>query len=201
MLSLSTINRWAKVDMLRPQSVAEHSFRVWVLVQDLYDQMFDVDSNSFERQSTYEWALIHDAEEVYTGDIPSDVKDLIEHIAPGVLDKLKDHVLRDKMPAVLTKQRGLKGTLPAYLVKIAEICETILYLRAYGANLAKNQEVEGFNLDKMNKLLASVSNRYRSLPWQRAYDWVHDILAPQPNPAMPYLETVPPGTTQVEQST
>lgn len=192
MLSLSTINRWAKVDMLRPQSVAEHSFRVWVLVQDLYDQMFDIDHNSFEKQSTYEWALIHDAEEVYTGDIPSDVKDLIEHIAPGVLDKLKDHVLRDKMPAVLTKQRGLKGTLPAYLVKIAEICETILYLRAYGSDYVKNTEVEGFNRHKLNTLLADLSNRYRSVPWQKAYDWVGEVLTPQLTPPIPALDRQPP---------
>lgn len=191
MLSLSTINRWAKVDMLRPQSVAEHSFRVWVLVQDLYDQMFDIDHNSFEKQSTYEWALVHDAEEVYTGDIPSDVKDLIEHIAPGVLDKLKDHVLRDKMPAILTKQRGLKGTLPVYLVKIAEICETILYLRAYGADLIQKTQVEGFNYLKLNKVLADVAYRYKSLPWQRAYDWVHDILSPERIPVLPPLNLRP----------
>lgn len=182
MLALSTINRWAKVDMLRPQSVAEHSFRVWVLVQDLYDVMFDIDHNSFEKQSTHEWALIHDAEEVYTGDIPSDVKQILEKLSPGVTDKLKEHVLRDRLPRILLKQRGLQGTLPYYIVKIAETVEAILYLREYGVNFIRKVEIENFNTDRLNVVLKDVSARYKSLPWQRAYDWVRDMLGPAPTP-------------------
>src|SRR5688572_14693816 len=160
MLALSTVNRWAIVDMVRPQSVAEHSYRVWVLVQDLYEMMFPVEHNSFEKASSETWALIHDADEVYTGDIPTTVKIALEKLAPGIVGRLKEVVLRDRMPQVLRKLRGLEGTLPAFFVKIADTVEAILYLREYCVSEARKAEVENTLMITLNSTLADVSRRY-----------------------------------------
>jgi 5'-deoxynucleotidase YfbR-like HD superfamily hydrolase len=180
LLALSTVNRWGIVDMLRPQSVAEHSYRVWVLVQDLYDVMFPVEHNTFEQRAASDWALTHDAEEVFTGDLPTTVKIILEEICPGITYKLKERVLRDKLPQILNRQRGLEGTLPAYFVKIAETVEAILYLREYGVNMNRKIQVENTLLGTLEAVIKDVAMRYMSLPWDKARDWCEEILRREP---------------------
>lgn len=187
MLGLTTVNRWAIVDMLRPQSVAEHSYRVWILTQDLYEVMFPVEHNTFEHRAAGDWALTHDAEEVYTGDLPTTVKMILEELSPGITHKLKERVLRDKLPAILARQRGLEGTLPAYLVKIAETVEAILYLREYGVNLGRKIEVENTLIGSLEHCLRDSAGRYKSLPWDKAEAWCKDVLAPA---AVPYTRVL-----------
>lgn len=180
MLALTTVNRWAIVDMIRPQSVAEHSYRVWVLVQDLYTLMFPVEHNTFEYQGAQWWALTHDAEEVYTGDLPTTVKVILEQLSPGITHKLKEAVLRDRMPTVLTRMRGIDGTFPAHLVKIAETVEATLYLREYCVSFQRRMDVENTLITALNAQLKDATSKYKSLPWDRVHHWCRDMLAPQP---------------------
>lgn len=182
MLALSTVGRWTIVDMSRKQSVAEHSYRVWVLAQDLYDVMFPIDHNTFEQRATNDWALIHDVDEVYTGDIPTTVKTILEELSPGITDRLKERVLRDRLPAVMERQRGLKGTLPSYLVKIADTVEAILYLREYGVNPYKRVEVENTLLGTLEVVLTTGEARFKSLPWSGVRAWCKEVLDPPPFP-------------------
>lgn len=188
MLALTTVNRWAVVDMVRPQSVAEHSYRVWVLVQDLYELMFPVEHNSFEYQGAQWWALTHDAEEVYTGDLPTTVKLILEQLSPGITHKLKEAVLKDRMPVVLSRMRGIDGTFPAHLVKIAETVEAILYLREYCVSSNRKIEVENTLTSALNGHLKIASMKYHSLPWDRAWAWCRDLLAPQQVPEATRLD-------------
>lgn len=176
MLALTTVNRWAIVDMLRPQSVAEHSYRVWVLTQDLYEIMFPVEHNTFEYHGAQWWALTHDAEEVFTGDLPTTVKLILEQLSPGITHKLKEAVLRDRLPVILSRMRGIDGTFPAYLVKIAETVEATLYLREYCVNANRRIEVENTLIQTLNDYLLAGSSKYRSLPWDKAKEWCRDLL-------------------------
>lgn len=180
MLELSTINRWAIVDMFRPQSVADHTYRVWVLVQDLYEVMEDLNHNTFEKESTMMWAMIHDVEEVYTGDIPSVLKDILEKLSPGITTKLKEHVLAEKLPTVATRMRGIKGTLPDYYVKIADCVEAVLYARRYCTDLNRKAEVINYLDTKLEQVVEDVEKRYRSIPWDRCREWIRQVLDHEP---------------------
>ena len=71
MLRLSHIKRWAVIPTHQNQSVAEHSFNCVALLMwtaDLLHVRFLLDKEMIVA------ALIHDAEEAVTGDIPSPVK-------------------------------------------------------------------------------------------------------------------------------
>lgn len=63
---------------IKHYSVAEHSIHVSHLVN----------------HTLARWALLHDAEEAYTGDITRSMKGALETIAPGALKKLVDPIKR-----------------------------------------------------------------------------------------------------------
>ena len=70
-LRLSFVPRWAIVSMAKTQSVAEHSFNVAIITKRLCRMLmysFDIVNNMVV------YALDHDYDEVYTGDIPTPAK-------------------------------------------------------------------------------------------------------------------------------
>jgi 5'-deoxynucleotidase YfbR-like HD superfamily hydrolase len=87
LLSLSYVGRWAITPMFRNQTVAEHSFRVAAIALEISSTMFKHPDDSpeigFRRQcEVIYWALVHDATEAYTGDLPSPFK---SHLGKNVL--------------------------------------------------------------------------------------------------------------------
>lgn len=79
-LNMSYVQRWVIAPMLRTQSVAEHTFRVMVLVRVLVASLIDQGYNSRYGNGTDMYhallaAMDHDADEVYTGDMPGTDKD------------------------------------------------------------------------------------------------------------------------------
>lgn len=121
------VMRWGIVAMGgRGQSVAEHQWKVWLLATAFYDGLFQGTVNSFDRAALQEYALTHDLGECLLGDIPTPAKELIgkeavrdaerrarKEIAPE-LAELEDH------------------SLIGVIVKIADIAESIVYLRRWG---------------------------------------------------------------------
>ena len=76
LLNLSYVQRWIIAPMDLPQSVAEHSFRVLVIVRGLHDVMTTKGIRAFDLYNAMVYAIQHDSEEVYTGDIPGTHKDI-----------------------------------------------------------------------------------------------------------------------------
>lgn len=70
MLNLSYVQRWVIMPTNRPQSVAEHSYRVAIIAMALLDHC-----SIPGREYVIRACLSHDVEEVYTGDIPGPDKD------------------------------------------------------------------------------------------------------------------------------
>lgn len=87
-LNLTYVPRWTIVPMMRHQSVAEHSFRVALIAQDLG---WRINRPSLSLSAAI-CALSHDAEESVTGDIPSTAKPPtpFPEDAVGILVKLAD---------------------------------------------------------------------------------------------------------------
>lgn len=66
-LHQSYVQRWVVAPMYRPQSVAEHAYRVTLIARHLATEL-GLDVN--ERNVVTGMALFHDAPEVLTGDMP-----------------------------------------------------------------------------------------------------------------------------------
>lgn len=180
LLNLSTIKRWQIVDMIRDQSVAEHQYRVWVLAQDLYEQVVDTPSNYNDKWAVHLWALVHDAEESKTGDIPTSTKAEIEELAPGVMDRVKEKVLARIAPWVGGLSRGVHGSLPGHVVKIADLCETIIYLRTYAISTERAIEVEAYLAPKIRDVITRAEAGNQRYDWNRARAWCRELLGEGP---------------------
>ncbi len=70
-LRCSIIKRWGIIKTSREQSVAEHSFNVAIITGKLCD-MLEIDGNA--KNGVIAEAILHDTDEVYTGDIPTPAK-------------------------------------------------------------------------------------------------------------------------------
>jgi 5'-deoxynucleotidase YfbR-like HD superfamily hydrolase len=130
LMDLHKVSRWSMLPDMKRQSVAEHSYRVWVIATHLYDLLFPVPHNSFNREMLREWALIHDADEHWLGvDLPSQVKKQMKAVSPAIFDKLADKHFKLIMPRYLEVKRGIHGTVEEAVVKIADIAEAMSYLK------------------------------------------------------------------------
>lgn len=106
---LCYVPRWVIVPMLRHQSVAEHSYRVTLIVMTL------VESKKWSAGSIgalIREALIHDAEEIYTGDIPSSAKDAVK----TTYASLRFH--DDSVPPIY-----------GFIIKVADIVEALTWFK------------------------------------------------------------------------
>jgi 5'-deoxynucleotidase YfbR-like HD superfamily hydrolase len=160
LMRLTDVERWVIVPVTRRQSVAEHSYRVWVLALSLYDAMVVVPHNSFERDSVSYWALTHDADEIWTGDLPSTIKEVLEELHPGILKRLSDHVLSKHLPRLADTMRGLENTFAAAVVKIADCIEALAYYTHYGYNSRDKVVIDTFLRDRLKKALEGADRKY-----------------------------------------
>lgn len=170
--------RWTIVQVTRPQTVAEHQYRVWALALSLYDHMGGgMPHNSFEREAVGFWALVHDADEIWTGDLPSPIKALIEELSPGTLKKLKERVLGDHLPQVVAMMRGLENTFSAAVVKVAECVEALAYYRAHSYGSKQREEVQAFLNQKLWDSLSEAIRKYPSAPFGKlAHEWIDEAM-------------------------
>ena len=83
LLALSHVPRWTIVSHSRPQSVADHSFRVCVIAVELAERLgVQLSADALLA------CLYHDGPESRSGDIPSGAKRRIEDKLKGSLDDL-----------------------------------------------------------------------------------------------------------------
>lgn len=143
LLRLSYVPRWVIVPMSRPQTVADHTFRVALIALKL------VESKAWSGGSIgllLREALIHDAEEIYTGDIPSTAKlGLVTTVAPNL------NIHDDNVP-------------PQYkfIVKVADIVEAISWFKMYSQAGTR-----------YSSILASMEQTFEGLKHHPNYD--HDV--------------------------
>lgn len=115
-LRMAQVKRYPICHTNKEQSVAEHSFGVMLIVVELCKDVRDRELVD----CAVAYAMIHDKDEVYSGDIPSPFKrelrakcpEVIEHLDPGL------HV-PDSAKAI---------------VKLADYLEAIHFLREYGGS-------------------------------------------------------------------
>jgi len=85
----SGVDRWQIIPTIRNQNLAEHSFMVTMIAQDLGDNILE-DCN---RLSLIMAALTHDLTEQMTGDIATPVKERIKNTAgKDIFDKIDQEI-------------------------------------------------------------------------------------------------------------
>lgn len=176
MLKLGHIPRWAIVETHKVQSVAEHCYNTAILSVSLYDHIFQTPHNSMDRDSILKWALVHDLDEVWTGDIPTPAKDILNSISPGITAELKSRVLMANSPESLAIIRGVKDSLAYAIVKLGETVESMLFVQSYAIREDVKTEVFEYLLGKLRDAYGHASLRQVGVDWARARDWINEFI-------------------------
>lgn len=131
-LRMAQVKRYPICHTHRDQSVAEHSFGVMLITMELCSHVNDL--RLIDCALAY--AMTHDQDEVFTGDIPSPFKRELRSKCPAVIEHLDPPV--NVSPVV-------KG-----IVKLADYLEAIHYLREYGGSRFSEEVLEDIyhNFDK-----------------------------------------------------
>lgn len=138
---LAYVHRWTIVPTARPQSVAEHSFAVAALVARL-GQALHLRTQAIA--TLVYLALLHDAEEAITGDIPGNLKikiaagsseaqaeaQAIQAIALRAIPALAP--LRRELRADAADDDGCDGAFLGSLVHLADLWEAKRFITLYG---------------------------------------------------------------------
>jgi 5'-deoxynucleotidase YfbR-like HD superfamily hydrolase len=120
-LRASHISRWGIVQTARPQNIAEHQYRVWLLVQQWATY---AGLNIIEKRCASQLALIHDLPEIRTGDAPT------PHKTPEVKAYLAD-VERQILPELHQLEQQASARVTAF-IKFCDTAEAVLFLRING---------------------------------------------------------------------
>jgi 5'-deoxynucleotidase YfbR-like HD superfamily hydrolase len=139
-LRLTEISRWGIVATSRQQSVGEHSYRVTMIAQALYDYVFTVPHNSNDRHLLTSFAMVHDIMEVLSGDLDAVFKLAVKSRYPDVFANTIGSMATQRLDAgplattVASLERSVKGTFIEALVKMADFLEALVYLDQYGTH-------------------------------------------------------------------
>jgi len=122
-MKLSSIQRWAIIEMARPQSVAEHSYNVAMISLSMLDRMeleFPGAYSEEYRSVVMKWALCHDLTEIVTGDFPSSLK--------SYFGKDISAMEKSKFPAhAALKDMVSQQDMPFRIVKAADYIDAIYF--------------------------------------------------------------------------
>jgi putative nucleotidyltransferase with HDIG domain len=140
-IRLQYIKRWAIVHTSRPQSVAEHSYNVAILAWDLCQRL------NLNPHIALGMALLHDIDEVETGDIPATFK---RKLSPGSQELLHRHY------HMALEDFGIPSDeLSEAVVKSADVIEAAYYLynHASGSHSARVWIQTTENLERDLKII------------------------------------------------
>lgn len=117
--------RWTTVHLDHQQSLAEHSFNVAMLAMELAKSVFHVVTPEIKAQ-VLEYALLHDIDEVVTGDIPTPTKKRLSSICP----KIGDVIAAEGE----TKAKAVTQEVVS-IVKVADMIEGAFHVKQHAAGV------------------------------------------------------------------
>lgn len=152
LLRAQDIKRWTIVNMSRQQSLAEHIYNVVVIARAIAKELNIQDSFIIK------YALDHDLDEVYTGDIPSPAKEKL-----GV----RDHYAG--------KARGNCNAREVQIVLVADLIEAVAFANTHGLGRHAALVVDRL-IDRLNQrisLYTSADGRFQAAIGQVISDMEH----------------------------
>ena len=124
-LRLSIVKRWGIIDMMKTQSVAEHSYNVAVIATALADSR-GWDDHKIAMLGMV--AIIHDINEVFTGDLPTTLK-------RGVLGDFIRIYERNNLPGPDLEE--VLETEEYHILKIADCVDALYIVQRYCIDVKK----------------------------------------------------------------
>lgn len=133
-LSLSIVPRWVIVPTIRRQSVAEHSFNVAIIVQELLNKYPHLTETVRPYQLMFH-ALHHDLDECITGDIPRHAKKVVLRAKRDMVDLITD---RPEVSLTISEIE---------IIKLADIMEAATWIELNGHGPHANSVSERLKRD------------------------------------------------------
>lgn len=112
LLTLSHVPRWAIIDTMKKQTVADHSFRVAAVCLQFIKELRAI-GIEIDKGALLETAITHDIEEAKSGDLPTPFKKRLANF--GFVQAI-----------------DCDDTLEHNLAKLADLIEALTFLRRYG---------------------------------------------------------------------
>jgi 5'-deoxynucleotidase YfbR-like HD superfamily hydrolase len=150
-LRTSSVKRWHIVAVVREQNVAEHSFNVCLIAEEIA-RILGVPE---KLEAVRKHAIHHDIPEVITGDLPTTIK--------------KTYSLEGKdFDYILDPDSEPQSKIVAWIVKLADIIEAVLYLQQYGAGSHAHRVRESL----VNRVNTMVEDRGSNNLTKQVSDWM-----------------------------
>jgi 5'-deoxynucleotidase YfbR-like HD superfamily hydrolase len=138
-----TINRWPTIRMRREQSIAEHSHLTTVIAMAIMDVLEIKEPRIMK--NVLESALMHDMDEIYTGDIPAPVKEIVKSAMVNATLEQRRMIDDNPVEDFFVPEKPA-DTEVAIIVGLADIVEAQLFLKAESDDPRK-----GFILEELAK--------------------------------------------------
>lgn len=165
LLNLEDVKRWGRIPLYRPQSVAEHSFRVAAICMEIADQL----GSTGYLAALLPWAILHDGPECETGDIPYVVK------TPEIRRQLA--AFEEKLCPWYPQLNSQISKAMNAIVKLADKIEEVIYLNKWGAPGSEEAYEMSYRLVRERTAAAATDFGWLLLP-----QIVFGILEAQLNP-------------------
>lgn len=168
------VKRWHIVETVRAQTVAEHSFNVLLIAEEI-GRLLKLPEEQICRIRTY--AIHHDIPEVVIGDMPTPTKKIVSHQYSLYMDSMRA-VDPDSIPA----------NQEVYdVVKLADTIDAICFVTTYGIGkhslLVRNMlvlQAEQFMEEAFFKSCDAIHNLFdEMIVWDTSYDSGEGVIWPQ----------------------
>lgn len=149
------VKRYPISHVNRDQSMAEHSYCVMLIALELISDMQD--EGMYIEVMAY--SLLHDMDEVETGDIPSPFKRKLRRECPAVIPVL------DGQPKASDEAR--------LIVKVADMLEALYYIDEFGGSRTTEEEVRD---DIQQNLTSTLANPKLPQSVVKKAMWLQQVL-------------------------
>lgn len=157
LLRAGQVKRW-HVLPIPPQTVAEHSYNVAMIARYIVHKVYPGKTETSKKltRQVVEYALLHDASEIITSDIPSPI----------------GHLIGDAVKQVKTRiQEGLGMTGESdevkFIVKMADIMDALIYVQRYMTDKKDHSDVAGRTFvqlrDRLYKMTATLDAKWNPI--------------------------------------
>jgi len=148
------VTRWHSVRTSRNQTLAEHHYMVTRISNKLAKEILGPDLKDSHLLQIMEYASLHDTPELLMGDLPSPLKQHIDHITEG--ENPIDAIEAEIAPWLVRMKREMRKE-HLYIVKLADIIDALVFITIEGLGEHAKQVIhilEGMLAEKLSQASA-----------------------------------------------
>jgi hypothetical protein len=170
------VDRWHNADVMRNQTIAEHTYCVKMLARFILDAIHPT-ATCEDKLLTSDYADWHDMPETATGDPSTPLKRIIEKMFKGLGSKESpfEHIETQICPQYAVLASQVKGTYISRLVKLADILDAAKFISVHGAGRVKDKIFDERNQSFKN-LIEICKEEYPEHSWDSAYKIWNDYM-------------------------